>query len=87
MKMTEADVIWAPIAGGSVRALAYDFVTRRGTLHIAEGSCCDMLVDCVRLFVGIDPHVQLIETIAGECPSWQPGTSYHRLDDGRWEAR
>jgi hypothetical protein len=79
MKMTAADVIWASIDGGSARALGYDFVTRRGTLHIAEGTCCGML-DCVRLFVGIDPQVRLIETIAGE----KPDTSYHRSEDGRW---
>lgn len=83
MKMTEADVIWARIAAGSARALAYDFATRLGTLHLAEGQLPPTMLDCVRLFVEIDPRVRVIETVAGA----KPDASYQRLDDGRWLRR
>lgn len=63
-----------------VANLAYDFDSRKGTLNLAPGHCCDM-EGCINLFTKIDPDVQFIETYSGE----EPDTVYRRKGND-WES-
>lgn len=60
-----------------VTGLSYDFDNRLGRLEIAANQCCDM-GGCIRLFEGIDPKVEMIETFAGG----KSDTIFKREPDG-----
>ena len=64
----------------AVHGLDYDFTTRTGTLHMANGHCCDMS-GAIAMFERIDPAVETIRTNAGDVSD----TAYRRRGDG-WVA-
>lgn len=63
-----------------VSGLSYDFDKRLGTLKMAPNQSCDMS-GCVKLFEGIDPDVQMIETFAGN-----ESDTIYKLVAGAWQS-
>jgi hypothetical protein len=64
-----------------IEDLTYDFRTREGQIHFPRLNCCDMS-GCIRLFQGIDPRVQAIQTFNGDGPDTR-----YTLTGGRWVAQ
>lgn len=62
--------------------VTYDFVTRHGELHMADGDCCDM-IGCIDFFTRMDQDAKKIATFSGN----KPDTVYVRGDNGKWRAR
>jgi len=61
-------------------SVSYNFETRRGTLVMVAGECCDMR-GCIELFEEIDSDVKRIDTVSGE----KPDTWYVNIG-GKWKS-
>lgn len=61
--------------------VAYDFRTRHGVLHMAEGDCCDM-TGCIAFFTRMDQDAMMITTFSGDTRD----TIYRRDPGGEWRA-
>jgi hypothetical protein len=81
-RRSERDGMWDERLVCHVQQAAYDARIGVGRLDFPAGCCCDM-AGAIELFTAIDPHVEVIETLAGG----EPDTVY-RLNtrDGEWKA-
>jgi hypothetical protein len=75
-----AKAAWRADLQTSVRSLSYDFISRTGTL-VLPAMCCTDMTGAIDLFTAIDPHVQVIATVADDASD----TTYMRTAKG-WQA-
>jgi hypothetical protein len=82
LKRRTKDGIWDERLMCHVQRLTYDAQNRTGRLHFPQAECCDMR-GAIKIFTGIDPEVQLIETFSGN----EPDTIYQfNTAKRKWEA-